>query len=668
MGSIILIAIIVAAALELMLLILWILTETIFAIKFDAPKTIDDDFFKECSCNGVPYIIERGIPYRGSIESRTNVKVPLNDNYRFKTGDSFCSPTGLLGDAESVDLPHCYNKMGSPLENYKGDVWYERVFEFKKVKGKPVVRLVFMGSFLTTDVWLDGVHLGKNYEGYLPFYFDISALEEGSHKLVIRVNNETSLKTIPITLFKGHRVGWHHFSGIHKEVYLEYLSEVSLFKLNAMPMELNGKWSVNVSFLLERTFVKEDMTLTAGFSAISERDKIAAERKVKVCFVKGEKVAGTSFIMEIDKPELWSEETPSLYTLNFISDYEQSFIKFGLRKVSSRDGKIMINHKPVFLRGICRHEDNGEKGLATDAAVITKELKLVAKANGNFVRLAHYPHSKVTLDITDKMGMYAWAEVPFYQAGHRITHDFFGKEFGYVKFNLSKIKSIFVNFRATSLVRDKHLLKLAAQSLIKLVERDINHPSVITWGVGNEVWSINEASGRALKWLKDTVKRYDTSRAINYASMSMPLLTVPCEKSFKYMDWACVNEYFGWYYGKIKGAHSLAEGICRKYPDKPIVITETGSDTLYGLRDESFPPKNKHSEDYQKYFLEETFRYLNMVKNFSGMSVWVFKDFPCPEYTETNPVPFYNMKGLFDKDMREKLGYKTLATLYKTKK
>jgi len=668
LGLIILIAVITAVFLEILLLLIWILTETLFVSRFKAPKDIDTDFFKEKSCNGIPYIEERGIPYRGTLESKTNIKITLNDGYRFALGSDLTSPTGILGETETVNLPHCYNKMGSPLENYKGDVWYEKVFYFKPIEGKNKVRLTFMGSFLKTDVWLDGIHLGHNQEGYLPFYYDVSNLSEGEHKLVIRVNNVTSTDTIPISLFKGHRVGWHHYSGIHKEVFLEYLPDVSVFKMTAIPMESNGKWSINASLLLERTHISTDLTLDTKLFVVSDKDKIAIEKNVKIHFVKGEKVGGTSIIMDIEKPILWSENNPYMYTLNVKTEYEESFVKFGMRKFSWGGGKIMVNGEQVFLRGVCRHEDNGEKGLATDVPIITNELKLIHKANGNFVRLAHYPHSRVTLDITDRRGLYVWSEVPFYQAGHRITHDLFGKEFGYVKIRFNKLKSIFVNFRATNLVRDKKLLTLAAQSLIKLVERDINHPSIITWGVGNEVWSVNEAAGKALGWLRDNVRRYDTSRAVNYASMSMPLLTVPCEKSFKYMDWACVNEYFGWYYGKVEDVRKLAEGIYNKYPDKPLVITETGSDTKYGLRDNNYPPFDKHSEDYQKYFLEETFRYLLMTKSFSGMSVWVLKDFPCPEYTETNIVPFYNMKGLFDKDMNEKLGYKTLQTLYKTKK
>lgn len=664
----IIIEVIIAILLELLLFVLWIFTETVLVSYFKAPKTIDTDFFKEKSSNGIPYIEDRGIPYKGNIDSKTNQKVILNSGYKFSINSNLCSPNGILGGAINVDLPHCFNKVNSELRDYQGDVWYEKTFDYSRVEGKPIVRLTFDGSFLNTNVWLDGKHIGENSEGYLPFSFDISSLEAGAHKLVIKVNNVTSTETLPISLFPGHKVGWHHYSGIHKDVYIEYLPAVTAFKMTAIPIEINGNWSVNANVLLSRNIATTNETVDCDLKIVSSDNKTITDNKVKVHFVKGEKVSGTSILIDVLNPILWAEGNPNLYKLTLKSVYEESSVNFGFRKITWGDGKIRMNGNQIFLKGVCRHEDNGLNGLATDKEIINNELNLIAKANGNFVRLAHYPHSKVTLDITDKLGMYAWDEVPFYQAGLAIAHDTFGKGSGEVSMKGFSIQSLIRNFRKTSLARNKKLLTLAAQSLIKMVERDINHPSIITWSIGNEVWSVNKATGKALGWLRDTVKRYDSSRAVNYAAMCMPVITKHFEASFKYMDWACINEYYGWYYGKVSDVKALAESISKKYPNKPLVITETGSDTMYGLRDNSYPPVNKHSEDYQKYYFEETWKNLSLAPTFSGFTVWVFKDFPCPEYNEKNPVPYYNMKGLFDKDMHEKLSYKTISNLYSTKK
>jgi beta-glucuronidase len=662
----ILLAVIVAAVLELLLLTIWIVTEAIFVRRFKALKSVDSDFFKEKSCAGIPYIEERGIPYKGSVEGKSDVKEPLNEGWRFSIDSNKCSPGGILGAAEEINLPHCYNLVESLLRDYRGNVWYEKTFNYKPIEGKPKLRLTFMGSFLTTDVWLDGRHIGTNGEGYLPFYFDLTGISEGPHKLVVKVNNEISTQTIPISLFEGHKVGWHHYSGIHKEVFLEHMGDINVFKLACIPVENQGKWSVDASILLERSNISSAEAETITLDIVSDKDKVVATRELKVNFIKGSNVGGVKTLLEIPNPSIWSETTPILYIASVKTIWGEYTVKFGLRSVSWGEGKVFVNGKPVFLKGVCRHEDNGVKGLSTDTAIINNELKLIAKANCNFVRLAHYPHSKVTLESTDIMGMYAWDEVPFYQAGQAITHDSFGKDGGEVSLKNCKFFHTLMNFRKTALARDKKLMLLSAQSLIKMVERDINHPSIISWSVGNEIWSVNEATGKALKWLREQVRRYDTSRAVNYAAMCMPLLTVPMEASFKYMDWVCINEYFGWYYGKVSDVGKMVVKLSKKYPDKPLIISETGSDTKYGLRDFRYPPENRNSEDYQKYFYEETWKNLLLAPTFSGMVVWVMKDFPCPEYGDKNLVPYYNMKGLFDKDMNEKMAYKVIAELFST--
>lgn len=661
---IIIASVLLSLLIAFLIAIFWIMRKAVFVSHFNPPQSIDNLTFKKMQCNSIPYIIENGVPYKGIIESKECVKESLNKDVKFSLDNELCSPQGIKGDYVSINLPHCYNMIDSDLRDYKGDVWYEREFDIIEDDKRPIKRLVFMGSFIKTSVYIDGNLIGENKEGYLPFSYDISELSVGKHKLVVKVNNVTTTETLPLTLFEGHGPGWHHFSGIHKDVYIEYLPPVNVFKLSCIP-RFNGKWSVDVSFLLERNMDKEKLKCTIE---IIDKKKVIASKNVDISFDKNEKVEGEKISFEIENPLLWSEENPYLYTAVIKTEFEEASVKFGIREVSWDKGKISINGKTTFIRGVCRHEDNGKKGMATDYDFIKKELELIEELNGNFVRLAHYPHSVVTMDLTDEMGLYAWSEVPFYQAGHAITHDTFGKDAGKVSLKGFSIKKFIENIKKTALARDENLLILAAQSLLKLVERDINRPSIITWGVGNEIWSVNDAAGKGLLWLKEVVEEFDNSRAINYASMNTPVLTKPFESSFKYMDWACINEYYGWYYGKPEQSKPLAEGIYKKFPNKPFVVTETGSDTVIGLRDETRPVINKLSEDYQVYFLEEQWKGLHAAPSFSGLCIWVLKDFPCPEYGKDNPIPYYNMKGLVDKDMNKKLSFHKIKELYGKKK
>jgi|GEM_PF-3475886 len=619
-------------------MVLWIFYTAFWDKRVKLPGNINTDGFSEKSKDGMLYLFENGLPYMGDIQSDAR-REDLID-FAFSADQT---------EWAQVRVPHCFNRVDGALRDYRGDVYYEREIV---IDGEGAV-LRFLGSFLFTEAYIDGTLIGKNAEGYLPFSFDISHIGMGAHKLLVKVNNQTDTKTIPLSLFPGHKVGWHHYAGLHKAVYIEYRPKAYAFKIDCVPRCKNGVWHAEISALFqggagERTrgkvhIIGDEVIYETWEDLFFDEDGIAAFRDSVV----------------IENPVLWDIETPYRYTCRIVTEHEAAQVRFGLRSVGWGDGKIDINGRQTLLKGVCCHEDNAEKGLATDAEMSKNELMLIKNMNGNFARLAHYPHSRETLDNADTLGVYIWDEVPYYQAGQKITHASFGKEFGGKKLRARAVLEFFGNLRATAQARDTALLQTTARSLAKLVMRDMNRPSVITWSVGNEIWSVSRGNGLGLKYLIDFVKKYDTSRAVNYAAMCMPVMTGICEQSFKYADWVCLNEYYGWYFGKVSDLKKLAKKISKKYGDKPFVITETGSDTKYGLHDGS-----KYGEEFQSEFLTQTHEIMRGARNFAGFTVWVFKDFPCPEYGDDNIVPYYNCKGLFDKDMNEKQSYQTMKQIY----
>lgn len=617
--------------------------------KFNPPISINTQSFELKTYNNIPYILDRGIPYRANVISNSQ-KVLLNDGYTLAVNkqDNVVE--------ENITIPHCYNSIDNEFKDYRGDVWYSKKFYYKSEKDK-VAMLTFEGSFHLTNVWIDNKHLGENAEGYLPFSYDISYLEEGEHLLLIKVNNNTSLHTIPLRLYDEHKAGWYYYSGIHKSIYVEYLPASYVFKLTCIPLYRDNSWYNEMSLLLRNTCNSKNK-LDYSVDIYDCNKNIVYSYKDAVNFSRGESINGIKKTIPIDNPILYSADTPNLYKLVLKTEDEECTASFGLRIVGKNRGKITINNQEIFLKGICRHEDNGVVGLVEDREVIDKELEIIKDLNANFVRLAHYPHSKFTMDLTDSKGLYAWSEVPLYQAGNYLTQDKYVRGlFSYIKAHIN-----------TNKARDNELLITTAQSLLKLIERDINHPSIITWGVGNEIWSVNPANGRALSWLRDLVLSYDNSRAVNFAAMCMPGITERYESSFEHMDWLCINEYYGWYYGKPEDVSKLAELLTSKYPDKPLVITETGSDTKYALRDSNIPPINKYSEEYQSYMIKTQWNSLKDNPLFCGFTIWLLKDFACPQYSEDNIVPLVNAKGLMDKDYNIKDSYYVYKDINKNNK
>jgi len=623
----------------LLSIVLWIFYTAFWDKRIELPKDIDTATFSEKRKDGILYLFENSLPYKGDIKSDARREYLADFNFR----------TERQTEWTNVQVPHCFNGVESEHRDYRGTVFYEREIN---IEGEGAV-LTFLGCFLYTEVYIDGTLLGKNAEGYLPFSFDISHFDIGLHKLTVKVNNLTDTTTIPLSLFPGHKVGWHHCAGLHKAVYIEYRPKAYAFQINCIPHCKNNRWSIAVSALFQSS---GSGTMQNTIRIIG--DGIIYEKQANLLF-DGEGVAAFRDEIAIDDPKLWDIETPYPYTCQMSSEYETAEVTFGLRTISWDGGKIYVNGRQTVLKGVCCHEDNGAKGLATDSDTSRKELGLIKSMNGNFARLAHYPHSKETLENADARGVYIWDEVPYYQAGQKITHASFGKEFGGKKLRARAVIDLFSNLKATAQARDTELLQTVARSLAKLIARDVNHPSVITWSVGNEIWSVNRGNGLGLQYLIEFVKKYDTSRAVNYAAMCMPVMTGIFEQSFRYADWLCLNEYCGWYFGKVSDLKPLAEKISKKYRDKPFIITETGSDTKYGLHD-----GGRYSEEFQADFLRETYAIMSKIENFAGFTVWVFKDFPCPEYGDGTIVPYYNCKGLFDKDMNEKKSYQTMKQIF----
>jgi len=512
--------------------------------------------------------------------------------------------------------------------------------------------LAFLGSFYSTLVWLDSVLIGSNEGGYLPFYFDITDRVQPNtpHTLKVSVDSRIDSTSLPPHLFEGHNVGWHPFGGLHRELFIEILPPVSCFKLQ---VDTDGEQAYCTA-LFHKPDGHTSRSQTAALSLLTTDGQTLAEVNSVIRWKGTYGVATHAFT--VTKPMRWSPESPKLYKCEVKTEYESVETIFGFRCVKAQGGKILLNEQPILLKGICRHQEDRPDGLAQGAASVKVELKAIQHLNGNFVRLTHYPHSSETLDMCDEMGLAAWVEIPLYQAGLGIIRYLFDKtkkDTGKTFAGLLKI------FWDTNALGKKALMRNARNQMLKMIERDRNHPSVLIWGLGNECWSFNPAGAKALTWVRRQAEILDTSRLFSYAAFALRIAGPIFERSFDVSDVIGINEYFGWYYGETQDAGGYLQAVARRYPQKPLLITETGADTVHGAQGEG-----RYSEAFQVAYLEEQWRQMTSVPTFAGLSIWVLKDFLCPEYREDNPVPFYNLKGLLDCDGRPKAAFDTVKKFY----
>ena len=639
--------------------------------------------FKVASWGDVPYIMENGLPYPTHFNYTSNEKVLLNGAWWFRLDKK---NRGMVEkwplhdfsamESDQMEIPGCFNTMDSPLWDYEGTVWYQKSFQ-SPLSEPPAedgekywIRLALEGVFLHTEVWLNGWYLGCNDEGYLPFYFDITSyLQAGENTLTVRVNNETGPDTLPPKYpgyYPHHRLGWHPFGGIHKDVSLDVCREVNCFKLRARPViDDAGDGQVTVEALFQRRHIpsepgSENNSEDVEFMVIDPEGNICTEFSGRISFEPDELIAGKVCTFEVDTPWVWSPQSPHLYCLQVKTSYEQVAVNFGFRNLVIDGNKILINGMPVRLKGVARHEEDRPHGLAQSPDSSRLELQMIKDMGSNFVRLAHYPHASQVLDFCDQMGLYSWEEIAYYQAGLGILK-FLANKSAEDRMGNPYLAVARLSAKVTPEMCNPRILHKARKSLLKMVERDANHPSIIIWGVGNECWSFNPAAEKALRWLKTELLRFDSSRPVSYASFTIPFLSKNFERAFNVVDIIAINEYFGWYYGQPEDAVKYVEAVHGKYPHKPILISETGADSVYGKHDLSSPPPKGYSEEYQAHLLQTQWDMISTKPYFAGWSIWVLKDFFCPEYRHDNPVPYYNLKGLVTRDYEKKLSLQKLV-------
>src|SRR5690554_7119533 len=168
-----------------------------------------------------------------------------------------------------------------------------------------------------------------------------------------------------------------------------------------------------------------------------------------------------------------------IFQENRITDYT------GFREIRVAGTEILLNGKPVFLKGICYHEESVTNGKALSEEEIIENIKLAKELGCNYIRLAHYPHSGQTARLADRLGVMLWEEIPVYWA---------------------------IDFTNRETYRD------AENQLTELITRDKNRPSVIIWSVGNENPD-TDARFRFMNSLVQKAKKLDPTRPVSAACL-----------------------------------------------------------------------------------------------------------------------------------------------------
>lgn len=346
-------------------------------------------------------------------------------------------------------------------------------------------RIIFEGVNSAFYLWCNGEWIGYSQDSRLPAEFDLSGvLRPGANRLAVMV-----LRWCDGSYLEDQDM-WR-MSGIFRDVVLLHkpATHISDFRVEtALNADFNhARISTTVQLAGELADCRVAVTLWRGEEQIA-----SAEQRPGSAIVdeRGAWAERLSVDLSVDKPDLWSAETPHLYRLTVaLLDAQGRLLEaeacdVGIRKVEISHGQLKVNGKALLIRGVNRHEHHPENGQAVDEATMRRDIELMKQHNFNAVRCSHYPNHPLWYRLCDRYGLYVVDEANIE------TH-------GMVPMS--------------RLADDPQWLPAMSERVTRMVQRDRNHPSIIIWSLGNE--SGHGASHDALyRWVKSS----DPTRPVQY--------------------------------------------------------------------------------------------------------------------------------------------------------
>lgn len=360
---------------------------------------------------------------------------------------------------------------------------YRRQIEIgKDFAGKQVI-LHIGAAKSNIQIWVNGKYCGYGEDGKLPSEFDITKLvKQGQNLIVLKV-----MRWSDGTYLEDQDM-WR-VSGIVRDCYLLARNTIHLADIEIMP-------DLDAAYQNGLLHVKVSLSTSAKVTALFELrngEKIVAKKNIAFDGKRNRAID-----MSVHHPVLWNAENPYLYQATFkLLDRSGKITevisqKVGFRKVEMKNGLLLVNGKPILIKGVNRHEIDPVSGQTISKKIMLQDIRLMKKFNINAVRTSHYPNDPYWYELCDEYGIYMVAEanIESHGVGPLVYHEF----------NLTKGLGNVPSWR------DAHLLRLK-----RAVERDKNRPSIIIWSLGNEA-----GAGYNFYETRQWLKQRDTTRLVQY--------------------------------------------------------------------------------------------------------------------------------------------------------
>jgi beta-glucuronidase len=512
--------------------------------------------------------------------------------------------------SDVLNVPGDWNSQKKELFFYEGPVWYKKSFSYHR-RDHTRVFVYFGAANYFSRVYLNGQALGEHEGGFTPFNFEVTdQIHEGDNFIVVEVNNARRREGVPSVM-----TDWWNYGGLTRDVMLV---EVPPSFIRDYFVQLSKGSSNEVSGWVQLSGSAAAQPVTVEIPEAATKQTIATD------------AAGRAEFHFPAKLELWSPGHPKLYDVVVSSGPDKVHDSVGFRTIETRGTQILLNGKPIFLRGVSTHEEAPIRGGRAFTPEDAQTLLGWAKELGcNFVRLTHYPHSENMTRLADRMGLMVWSEIPVYWD---------------------------IDWENPATLQD------AENQLREMIARDHNRASVVFWSLSNET-PIKPARLTFLRQLADRARQLDSTRLITSA-MSHVDETGPDARALtdplgEYLDVLGLNEYLGWYGGRPEDAERMQWKFAW---DKPLIVSEFGGGAPYGRHGTA---DQRWTEEYQANLYEHQISMLKKIPSLAGMSPWVLMDFHSPRRLLAGTQDYYNRKGLFSNSGQKKQAFYVLQKFYR---
>lgn len=493
----------------------------------------------------------------------------LNGTWSFRTdpnnkgeNQGWYKPEYSTQNWDEMPVPFNWD-LRNEYAHYVGRAWYRRTFSLNPNQNEQVFRLIFEGVYNNSKVWLNGKLLGENNLGYLPFEFEVTNL--------LNFNGDNTLVVVADNTFKRGAI-WT-WGGIRRDVKLEASDKVRIVRQHISPFVNLANKTTNISINIFLQNHDSKVREVAGTVLISSNNGHVKSLpfSTKMSANSTQEIIVKTYLNQLET-HLWHFEDPFLYTsqVKITDSNENEINRFGLRKIELDNAKyeLKLNGESVRLMGMNLVPDDRTTGNTIPLWRFKEDVDLLKTLGCNMARLTHFPLPKECMDYLDERGILVFVEIPLW---------------GYDKFADSDNP-------------------IAFEWLKRLIIKNFNHPSVIGWGVGNEIGKYPTVMKYVEKSTK-YVRSLDSTRLAVVVSH-----TADNDKDIiDFSDLGLINKY-------NKNIGQVTDLQNNKHPDKILFYSEFGLGQIGEDLDANYNAKaSLDSMRFKPYLI--------------GASYWTFNDY-----------------------------------------